>query len=223
VTIVGLAKATEIAAALSAILLARRRPEHVPAAVALLVLAAVALLRGPLNSALPPSPNPRQGLELVLVYVDGAAELATVAAVAGLAVAVAVRAEHQRRAFAAVVATWALASIVLAALYPSPVVTGPGLARVYVAADLLGLFVSSIALITWAARGIAAKRSPNSASMVALSLAVLDGAILLAPFSPWRGNVYGSSFDGPSIIITFFFAVFTAAQVIAWKFTRKTG
>jgi hypothetical protein len=218
--LLALAKATQIAAALSSIALARRRAEHVPAAVALVVLAAIPNVRRLLKNALLPLPRPVEGAARVLVYLDGAAELATYATVAGLAVVVAVNVEHRRRAVAFIIATWALASIVLAALYPSPLVRGNNLHRIYFAADLVGLCVSSIALFTWARRSIYAKRSPDSSSLVALALVALDGAILLAPFSPWRGDLFGTSFNGIQVIITLFFATFTIAQVIAWRSSR---
>lgn len=212
--LLALATGTQIAAAVSSIALARRRAEHAPAAVALVVLACVTLARSRLNSAL------SEGRTPVLVYVDGAAELATYATVAGLAVAVAVSVERRRRALAVAVAAWALASVMLGALFPSPLVLDGGLRRVYFAADLIGLFVSAVALVGWAQRGIAAKRSPDSASMVALALVALDGAILLAPFSPWRGALFGTDFSGIQVIITLFFATFAVAQVIAWRLSR---
>ena len=155
------------------------------------------------------------------MYLDGAAELATCATIAGLAVAVAVSAKHRRRAFALAVAAWALASVVLGALYPSPLVRGPGLQRVYFAADLIGLFVSAAALFGWAQRSMAAQRSPDSSSVVALALVALDGAILLAPFSPWRGVLFGSDYSGIQVIIVLFFATFAVAQVIAWRFSSR--
>ena len=95
---IAIAKATQIAAALSSIALAKRRAEHMPAAVALVVLTAIALARGPLSAALAPLPRPIEGAARSLVYLDGAAELATYATIAGLALAVAVSAEHRRRA-----------------------------------------------------------------------------------------------------------------------------
>ena len=216
--LIALAKATQIAAAVSSIALARRRTEHVPAAVALVVLAGVPLARGPLRVALhTPGAEP---LHTVLVYADGAAELATYATVAGLALAVAFGAAHSRRARALAVAAWALASVALGALYPSPLVRGEGLQRFYFAADLVGLFVSAIALVGWAQRGMAAKRSPDSARRVALALVALDGAILLAPFSPWRGVLFGSDFSGIQVIVALIFATFAVAQGIAWRFSR---
>jgi hypothetical protein len=143
------------------------------------------------------------------------------ATMAGLALAVAAGVQHRRRVVALAVAGWALASVALGALYPSPLVRGAGLQRFYFAADLIGLFVSAIALVGWAQRGIAAKRSPDSSSLVALALVALDGAILLAPFSPWRGVLFGSDYAGIQVIIVLFFAAFTAAQVIAWRFSSR--
>lgn len=64
------------AAATTGVLLAIRRVEHAPAAVALVLLAAVSVARGPLNAALSPHPiEPWQGAARVLVYLDGALEL----------------------------------------------------------------------------------------------------------------------------------------------------
>ena len=214
-----LAQTTQIAAAVSSIALARRRVEHVPAAIALVVLTAIPFVRDPVRTALGPIPRPVDGAARVLVYIDGAAEMATYATLAGLALAVA--ASQRRRVVALTVAAWAIASIVLGALYPSPIVRGEGLQRVYFAADLIGLFVSAAALVLWGQRNIVARRPPDSSSMVAFALVALDGAILLAPFSPWRGALFGSDFAGIQVVVTMFFAVFTAAQVIAWRSSSR--
>jgi hypothetical protein len=212
VNLIGLAKGAQLAAAASAIALARRRAEHIPAAVALVLLAAIDVARGPLSAA-------GRRAAPIFLYVDGAAELGTYATVAGLCLTVALPAKHRARVVAGAVVLWALTSIALACAYPSPLVTGEGLQRVLFGADLLGLFVSSIALWRWMVDGIAARRSPSSSSMVALALFALDGAILLAPFSPWRGTVFGSDFSGIAVIVTAFFATFTIVQVILWKFS----
>lgn len=208
-----LAKTTEIAAAFSALALARRKAEHWPAAVALVLLAAIPLLRGPLKSALHVSAQPWP----VYVYADGAAQLATSATVAGLALVVAVQTQHRVRALALAVLGWMVGSIALASLYPSPLVTGARLQRVYYAADLLTFFVAAAALARWADRGLAAKRSPNGASMVALSLWALQGVIAFAPFGPWRGDVFGSDFSGIQVCVAAVFGCFTCAQLIAWR------
>jgi hypothetical protein len=103
------AQIAEVGAAISAVALARRRPAHAPAAVALTMLAAVPLLDGPIVGALtPPSVEPWQGWHRVLVYFDGALNLSTIAATTGLAVAVAVTPERRRRVVAIVGAVWLL-------------------------------------------------------------------------------------------------------------------
>ncbi len=206
------AYAAQGCAAISAHAVARRRPEYAPAALALAVLAAASWLDGVTAAGLSVAPSSH-----VLVYLDGALNLATSAAVAGLAVAVAVAPERRRLAAAIVGAVWLLASVVLGALYPSPLVRGEGLHRVYFAADLFGICISTVALITWARAAIAAKRSPDAVASVALGLVTFDAAILLAPFSPWRGALFAAPYTGPQLVITVFFAVVATAQVTAWK------
>lgn len=207
-------------AALTAILLVRRRREHALAAVALSALFAANLLDAPIVVALTPYPvEPWQGFARVLVYLDGAINLANYAAIAGLAVAVAASPKGRRRAVGAVVGVWLVASVVLAALYPSSLVRGANLQRIYLAADLTCLFVSVVALITWARAGIAAKRSPGSVHAVAIGLVILDAAILLAPLSPWRGSIFGAPLDATQLIIGLSFTTIVAGQVILWRFT----
>lgn len=212
-SLLAVALGAQIAAAVSSIALARRRAEHVPAAVALVVLAVVGVARGPLGAPLDAS----QGDPWALIYVDGAAELATSAVVAGLAMAVAVTGNQRRRAFALTVVAWALGSIVLGIASP----VGQKLQRFYFAADLVGLCVSAAALVRWGQRLGAAKLSPDSTSVIALGLFALDGAILLAPFSPWRAVVFGSDYTGVQLVIAMFFAIFTTVQVIGWRSSSR--
>jgi hypothetical protein len=211
--------ASQVCAALSAVALARRRPAHIPAAVALALLAAANLLDAPILAVLTPYPvEPWQGAARVLVYLDGAAQLGMGAVVAGLMVAVCVSPERRRRAVAIVAGVWLLASTVLAALYPSPLVRGPGLQRVYLAADLIGLFVSIVTLARWArwARG---RESPSSAHLVAIGLVFLDLGILLFPYSPWRGSLFADRYDVVQVMIVVVFAALAALQGILWRFS----
>ncbi len=76
----------EVASAILAVLLARRRPEHRPAAVALVVLIVAVAARVLVYGALsPPADGPMVGAARTLIYLDGALQLATGAAVVGLA------------------------------------------------------------------------------------------------------------------------------------------
>jgi hypothetical protein len=217
--------AMETAAAVTAVLLAWRRPDHRPAAGALVLLAAANLARVPLNAALSPHPvEPWQGVARVLVYLDSAAVLGAIAVTPSLALAVSVSPERRRLAVALIAVAWLLASLVLVALYPSPAVRGAGLQRVYLAADLIGLAVATVALVAWARRGLAARRSPRSAPMVAIGLVALDLGILLVPHSPWRDGTWVSPFGRFEIIqigIVVFFAAFAAAQGIVWRFSSR--
>lgn len=67
-SLIAIAKKTQIVAAVASIALARKRAEHVPAAVALVVLTAVGLARGPLRAALAPLHRPIEGTARALVY-----------------------------------------------------------------------------------------------------------------------------------------------------------
>jgi hypothetical protein len=210
--------AAQVVAAVSAILLARRQAKHVPAAVALALLAGVNVLHAPVRATLTPDRiEPWEGTKRLIVYLDGAISLADYAIVAGLAVVVAVYPERRRLAVALVATVWLAASVVLAALYPSPLVRGFGLQRIYFAADLIGLFVSTGALITWIQRARAAKQSPSLVHFVAVGMVTSDALILLAPYSPWRGALFDAPYTAPQVVILVFFAVVIALQVNAWK------
>jgi hypothetical protein len=162
-----------------------------------------------------PAPvDPYQGPQLLLVYLDGALVLASLAIVPGLALAVCLA--SPRRALVSVAGTWALASIALAALYPSPVVRGPGLARVYLAAELAGLFAAVAAIGVWARR-----RAPPSAPVaVALALVLADLAILLTPFSPWREGLFGY-YDPAQLMILVLFSGLALVQGVLWRFSLR--
>ncbi len=211
------AYSAQVLAALAAFLLAWRHAPHRPAAVALVLLAAVSVLHAPIVAALHRLPRPIEGRALALVYLDGADALAGYAILAGLPVALAAAPERRRRASAIVVGVWMFASVVLARLYPSPIVRGAGLQQIYVAADLIALAVASLALIFEARADIAAQRSPSSSSMVATALVILDGAILVAPFSPWRGDVFVVPYFGPQLVIAILFLFIAASEVVVWS------
>jgi hypothetical protein len=211
------AYAAQALAAVAAVVLARRHAPHRPAAVALVLLAAVNILDAPVVAALRPLPRPIEGGARVLVYLDGAINLAGYAILAGLPVVLAVDPKRRRRAFVGVAGVWLAASVVLAALYPSPYVRGPGLQQVYVAADFVALAFAALALIHEARTDIAARRSPSTASMLATALVLLDGGILVAPFSPWRGDVFVEPYFGPQLVLAAMFFLIAATEVIAWK------
>jgi hypothetical protein len=213
----------QVLAAVGAVLLAQRHRAHVPAAVALVLIAAGNVLQAPVLAALRPLPRPVEGIAYVLVYIDGALSLSYYAIIAGLPVVLAVPPEQRRRAAVGVGAMWLFASVVLAVLYPSPYVRGAGLQQVYVAADFIALGAASLALIIEARGDIAAQRLPSSASAVATALVILDGGLLVVPFSPWRGDVFIQPYFGPQLVIAAVFFLIAATEVIAWKFTSPGG
>jgi hypothetical protein len=209
----------QLAAAGAAVMLARRRAEHVPAAGALVLLAVASVAQLVLALRLPPpSAEPYEGPARVLVYLDGAVVLGAAVVTPALALAVFLAPEWRRRAVTVVGAAWLVASVVLAALYPSPLVRGDGLQRVYLAIDLIGLFVAVAALARWA-RWARARASPGSAHAVAIGLVVLDGAILVAPFSPWRGSIFAGRYDVVQILMIVLFMTAAVAQGVLWRFS----
>lgn len=210
-TLLDAALCSMVAAAASGVALARRRKEHRPAAVALVVLAVLAIAGEPLLRALPPAGADIPRRLWPLVYLDGARVLATVSVVPALALAVA----GSRRGVAVVVGLWLAGSAALAALYPSPAVRGAELARLYLAGDLAGLFTAIAALAWWARL----RRWPGSAHAVAIGLIVLDIATLVTPFSPWHGAIFGPDYDVTQVEMLSVFAVICAAQVILWRFS----
>ncbi len=208
--------AAQVAAATTGILLAQRRPEHRPAAVALVLLVAAPLTGLPLLAALHPLPRPVMGMARALVYLDGARVLVPMAVIPGLAMAISL--DRPRRAVAAVAAAWLLGSIVLAALYPSELVRGASLARVYLAADLAGLVVSIAAWARWGSL----HRSPTAAHLIFFALVIGDLAILLVPHSPWREGLFAADFDGVRFMVLLMFSVVAVFQGILWRFSPRS-
>jgi hypothetical protein len=203
-------------AAISAITVARRRSDYRPAAVALVLLATANVLYVVFYQALsPPQAEPWTGWRRWIVYLDGANRLLSEAAVAGLALAV--TSERPRRVAGAVFGVWLLASIVLAALYPSPLVRGESLGRIYLAADLFGLFIAFGAIGSWAFL----RRTPRPAMFVALLLTLIDLGVLITPHSPWRGAIISGRYDVVQVMLVVLFVSLTLTQGVLWKFSKR--
>lgn len=212
----GAAIGAQVAAAVTAALLASRRPDHRPAAVALGLLVTSVVAELPVLAALAPLPRPVEGAARALVYLDGALLLAGAAVVPGLALAICL--SKPRRAVAGVVVAWLLASVVLAALYPSPLVRGDGLRRIYLGADLTGLAVTAIALALWRRT----PRSPTPAHVVTLILVFLDLAVLLNPLGPYKAGLFGVPFDPVQVTILVGFAAVALYQGALWRFSSPS-
>lgn len=208
-TLLFAALAAEAASAVTGVALARRRPEHWPAALALLLLAGLALARVPTYGR----------ADRWVAYLDGSIVLAEVAVPMALALAVAL--PGRKRLVAGVVTlSWLAGSAVLAALYPSPLVRGASLERIYLTADFVALAVAALALVSV----MHGRRSLGSSGAVALALFALDLGILLVPASPWRERtwVLGGRVDVVQVGFIVFFAAIGAAQGIAWHFSSPS-
>jgi hypothetical protein len=220
-TLLSLALAAQVLAAVFAVLIARRRVAYVPAAVALAIIAAINVLERLIAPALDGAPVPYQGLPRVFFHLESASKLAGDAVVAGLAVVVAVAPERRSRAVVILGGAWLLASVMVAGLYPSPLVRGLALARIYFASAMLGICVGTIAMVTWAAKSIAAKRSPGGSDTIALWLLIFDADVALVPFSPLRGAPFSAeAYSGVQVLVLWVFTVLAAGEVVAWFLIR---
>lgn len=166
----------QLVAAVLAVLLARRRAEHRPVAVFLVSMAVIdlgrALLRGAFDLG---SPGPYAGARRMAFHLD---ELGFLAWPAGLAaLALVLFAVHRPwPAFAA----WGAMGVALMGLYPSALVRGAGLQRIYLAAHVSALFVVATTLATWSLK----REQPGSERAVMLVLCAIELARLAGFYGP---------------------------------------
>jgi hypothetical protein len=210
------ARLAEIVATIFAWLLTRRRADHRPAAVALTVLLLADITSAPIQRALLPAPSAPYpvGRERILFHVATALFLLSNAVLPGLALAVCV--EAKKLALGILAAVWAVVSVGCAALYPSPSVYGAGLARVYLATDLAGLFVFILSFVHWSRR----HEGPTPAHIVTLIMAATDMVCLLAPYSPWRSGIF-NRWDTAQFAFLLMFATLTLYQGVLWRSSKS--
>lgn len=143
-----LARLTLLAAFIAALILVRRRPDHRPFALFTAWLLATNTVRAALTDHFglirPPGLPPFTGPARIAFHVDEAIGLADPTAMAILAIVV--FAQRRWLAWAPALA-WALATAYLATHYPE--IRGEPLRRVYLAAELIALALSTAAIVTW--------------------------------------------------------------------------
>jgi hypothetical protein len=199
--------------------LARKNPAHRPIAIGLACLLALSVLRAalvygvlrPERAAMADPAAPFSSpLALAAVYLDGAAFLAETLGTA--AIVAAVYLEKPRRPLVALAGAWLLASVTLAVLYPSPLVRGAGLARVYLAAGLASVAVSIACVLRFAQRRI----SPRAPQAVALFLLAADVAVLLT--GPWRASIF-VGWDSAKVVLLVAYVFIAGIQGVLWRFS----
>ncbi len=201
-----------ILAAVLAVALARERAEHRPIAVFLVVAVVVDLARAYLRARFALDlPGPYEGARRIAFHVDEAGFLGWPAGLAALGLVVFAR----RPAWPPFV-LWGLACAVLFALYPSDIVRGAGLQRVYLAAYLGGLAAALVTGLSW---WNAKRNKPGPAHAVLLMLAIVDVARLV-PF-------YGSVFDrwatyAPPTNAVLYAAVSAVEGGFLWQSSRSS-
>jgi hypothetical protein len=171
----------QIVAAVLAVTLARRRPEHRPVAWFLCAMTAIDWTRLAIARAahFDHAVRPHEGAVRLAFHLD---ELGFVAWPAGLAALALVlfTGQRPRPAFVA----WAMLGAALVVLYPADLVRGAGLQRVYLVAHLAALFVAVAALERWSRR----REEPGPELAVMLVLAAVDVLRLV----PYAGSIFGS-------------------------------
>jgi hypothetical protein len=184
----------QVLAAAMAVTLARQQPEHRPAAWFLGTMAAVDLGRLALTRAVDfaTAPRPHVGAVRLAFHVDQEGFLAWPAGLAALALVV----FGARRAWPALGA-WAVLSATSIALYPSPLVRGEGLQRIYLGAHLGALFVVVATFAAWRVR----KAVPGSAHAALFVLATIE----LVRLAPFNGSIFDSwaSFIQPVNVVLY--------------------
>lgn len=167
-----------VVAALLAFVLARRRAEHRPIALFLGAMVAIDVARLYLRGAFGLDlPGPYTGVRRVAFHLDEAGFLAWPA---GLIALVVTLFTGRRPWF--VLAAWAGVCVTLIALYPSDLVRGASLQRIYMTAYLGALLAVIVGGLSWGARRL----RPQSEHAVVFVI----GAIEIARLIPFHGSVY---------------------------------
>lgn len=198
-----------LAAAISAVLLARRRPDHLPFAIFLFVVAVATAIRDRLAALYPllrplGSP-PLEGAARVALHMDQALFLTWAGGIATTSIVL--FAERRRLAILPGIA-WIGLVAYLATHYPA--VRGEDLRRVYLAAELGALCVAAACIILWTWRRL----PPTPARVGLLAVAIVDGVTLVA--GAWRHGFW-DHWHLQQIALTLLYATLTIFQVLTWR------
>jgi len=203
-----LARLTQIAAAVSAVLLARRRADHRPFAVYMVSVTVANTMRAMLTAwwcpIRPLGSPPFTGSARLAFHVDEAVGLALPAALA--ITAIVLFAERRRLAVVPALA-WIGGVAYLCASYPE--VRGEQLRRVYLAAELGALCIAAGAITLWTWRRL----PPTPARVALLAVVIVDGVTLIA--GAWRYGFW-DHWHLQQIALTLLYATLTILQVLTW-------
>lgn len=209
----------EFAAAIVAVLLARRHAAHRPAAIALVALVLTDVIRIPIHAALYPPPATPYGFGKLrlLFHLSTGFWLANVAVLPMLSMSVCLS-RRKGTAIKAVFVVWAVVTMCCALFYPHPRVYGRGLARIFLGAELTGLFVTIVAFVEWARR----RERPTTSHVVALLLAGADAVAILAPYSTWRLGFF-ERYDTAQVVVLGFFGLIAAYEGVVWSTSARSS
>lgn len=199
-----------LGAAMSAVILARRRADHWPIAIFFAWFMGVTVTRGALDAGFgllrPVESPPFTGAARIAFHLDQGMELSWAAGLAAVAI---LAFSRQRWPVALVALLWAGAVAYLATHYPE--IRGDVLRQVYLAAELAALAVATGVMITWTWR----RESPTPVRVCALCLYVGDAVTLFAGAWHWGFWVH---WDLQQAGFALLYATLAVFQVIMWKF-----
>lgn len=209
----------EFSAAIVAVLLARRRAAHWPAAIALVALVLTDVIRIPLHDALHPPPTSPYGFGKLrlLFHLSTGLWLANVSVLPMLAMSVCLS-RRKGAALKFVLVVWAVLTMCCAMFYPHPQVYGRGLARVFFGAELVSLFVTIAVIAEWTRR----RERPTTSHVVTMLLAGADAVAILAPYSTWSFGLF-ERYDTAQVTVLGFFGIIAAYEGVVWSSSARSS
>lgn len=214
-TLLWIARLTQIAAAVSAVLLARRRADHRPFAVFLLVVTAANLARAVLASVYPLlrplDMPPLEGAARVAFHAEQALFTTWPAGIAAVSIAL-----FARRRWLALLPGFAWIGLVAYLATHYPTVRGEELRRVYLVAELGALCVTAAGAVLWTWR----RESPSPARVALMCVVLMEGACLLA--GAWRRGFW-IYWNLQQIAYVLLYLTLTAFQVITWRRSLRSS
>ena len=198
-----------LAAAVSAVALARFRADHRPFAAFLAWITLANALRAVLAVSFglirPLDSPPFTGFAHIAFHIDEAIGLSGPAALAITTILLFVR----RRYLAILPAIVWLGGVAYVSInYPA--LRGEALRRVYLAAELAGLTIASGSIITWIWR----REAPTPARICTLAVCFVDGGLLFVGAQRWG---FWQRQDLEQACLTLVYLTITAFQVYVWR------
>jgi len=209
------ARITLFLAAVSGMMVARKRRDHRPLTLFLVWFVVMTALRAVLASRFgllrPVGSPPFTGAARMAFHVDQAIELSWSVGLAALTIVVFA---GRRLIATAIGLLWVGAVAYLAINYPE--IRGDALRKVYLAAELAALAVAAASIVTWTWR----KDLPMPARICVLAICLTDGVTLIA--GAWRWGFW-VHWELNQAAFALLYATITVYQVIIWNRSSRSS